>query len=71
MKLKIVKTGLKIILSGAAIYYVATSLDFMLIKEAVLSSSPLLLIAALVLYTLSQIAAAYRLNCFFREEPVG
>lgn len=70
MNLKIAKTGLKIILSGAAIYYVATSLDFKLIREAVSSSSPLLLFVALLLYTLSQIAAAYRLNCLFRKVPI-
>jgi uncharacterized membrane protein YbhN (UPF0104 family) len=67
---KTVRTILKVALSAAAIYYVATSLDFCLIKEAILSSRPALLVAALVLYAASQVAAAYRLNRLFRQVPL-
>ncbi len=67
MKNKNLKIILKIILSVAALYYVATSLDFFLIKEAIESARPGFLILALMLYAMSQIAAAIRLNCFFRQ----
>lgn len=70
MRNKIIKTSLKLVLSGAAIYYVVTSIDFLLIREAILSASPPLLVAALVFYTLSQFAAAFRLGCFFRYVPL-
>lgn len=71
MRNKIIKTSLKVVLSGAAIYYVVTGIDFLLIREAIVSASPLLLLAALVFYTLSQFAAAFRLGCFFKYVPLN
>lgn len=70
MKNKTVRIILKIALSCAAIYYVGTSLDFLLIKEAILSARPGFLFLALLLFIFSQIAAAFRLNRLFKQIPL-
>ncbi len=70
MSKKIILTILKVVLSSVAIYYVATTLDFPLIKEAFLSARHGLLLIALLLYSLSQFAAVIRLNHLFRQIPL-
>lgn len=71
MRKKVIINILKIALSSAAIYYVATSLDFPLIKESIISARYSLMFVALFLYSLSQLAGVIRLNHFFKKIPLN
>jgi len=64
---KTLKLLIKIVVSGLAIYYVASKLDFKEMITAFKSVSIGLLLIALITYTLSQYFAAERLNCLFRK----
>jgi len=64
---RLFKLLIKIVVSGIAIYYVASKLDFREMITAITSVKIGLLSIALLTYTLSQFFAAERLNCLFRK----
>ena len=64
---KHLKLILKILISGGAVYYVASKLDFHLIWETIKSAKIGLLLIALLFYTGSQFVGASRLNNLFRK----
>ena len=67
MNNKTIKLILKITISGIAVYYVASKLDFHMIWNTMKSAKISLLLVALLFYALSQFVAASRLNCLFRR----
>jgi uncharacterized membrane protein YbhN (UPF0104 family) len=62
---KTVKLILKIAVSGVAVYFVLSKLDYKDIAAAVKKADFILLLFALAVYAFSQIIAASRLNCLF------
>ena len=64
---KHIKLALKIIVSGVAIYYVVSKLDFQLIITVIKSAKIWLMSVALFFYVLSLLFAAERLNFLFRK----
>jgi uncharacterized membrane protein YbhN (UPF0104 family) len=61
------KTLLKIGITSLALYWVSTKVDFADVKEALLDSNPLFLLAAFVCYAISQMLSAWRLNSYFQK----
>jgi uncharacterized membrane protein YbhN (UPF0104 family) len=64
---KWIKLLLKILISGVAIYYILSKLDFSLIITTIKSVKIELIIVALFIYVISILFAAERLNCLFRK----
>ena len=64
---KYLKLGIKIAVSSVAIYYVASKLNFREIAVTIKYAEIWLLFPALIIYALSQMLAADRLNCLFRR----
>ena len=64
---KHIKLAIKIIVSGLAIYYVLSKLDFQLITTAIKSAKIWLMSVSLFFYALSLLFAAERLNFLFRK----
>lgn len=67
---KYVKLALKLIFTATALYLVFTKIDFRLVIDIYKSSNLLLIFAALLLFILSQLLSAFRLNTFFRRIDV-
>lgn len=68
MKLKInktVQTVIKILLSLAALFFVFSKIDFPEVVEIYKNSSAFLILIALLLFALSKLIAAFRLNRYF------
>lgn len=61
---------LKIVISGFALYYVFTHINLPDIAEKVSTSNPFYLIAALLVYALSQLVSAFRLKVLFKYVPI-
>ena len=61
---------LKIAVSGIALYYVFTHIDLQAIAEKVSTSNPYSLLAALIVYALSQLVSAFRLKVLFKYVPI-
>ncbi len=68
--IKYLKLAAKIILSGAILWYISTKIDIEQIGGAMHRARPEWLFLALLIYSVSQIAAAFRLNTLFRLMPV-
>jgi uncharacterized membrane protein YbhN (UPF0104 family) len=64
------KLILKIVISGGAIFFIASKMDVGKVWEELKSIHPLFLILAIVLYALSQIMSSLRLNTMFRALPL-
>ncbi|MEQ8240505.1 MAG: lysylphosphatidylglycerol synthase transmembrane domain-containing protein [Cyclobacteriaceae bacterium] len=67
---KVLKTLLKISISGLALYFVFSKIKWSDVSELLFSSNVLLLLLALVFFVLSKILSAYRLLGFFRCIPI-
>lgn len=63
-------TALKILISAALIYFIFTKLNVTEVFETVKKANPLYLVFALVLFVISKIIAAFRLNLYFHELKV-
>jgi uncharacterized membrane protein YbhN (UPF0104 family) len=63
-------TLLKIVISAALIYFIFTKLNATEVLETIKKANPFYLIFALVLFVLSKILAAFRLNLYFHEIKV-
>lgn len=73
MKIKIskpLKTAFKIILSAAALFFVFTKIEIEEVLAIYKNSNLLYLVIAILLFTLSKLIAAFRLNRFFRAVGV-
>ncbi len=64
------KLALKILLSGAAIYYVSRKIDFGEVWHAIQNADDLYLVIAFLLYVLAVLFSTYRLNTIFRALPL-
>lgn len=67
---KILTNILKVVVSCLAVYYVVSRIDIAEIMEKVRSADLLLLLAALAAYTISQLAASFRLRNLFNLVPI-
>ena len=63
-------TALKLLISAALIYFIFTKLNVADVLETVRKANPFYLVLALVLFTISKIIAALRLNGYFHELQV-
>jgi glycosyltransferase 2 family protein len=61
---------LKIVISGGAIFFVASKLNLARVWEELKDTHPLFLIMAITLYALSQVISSLRLNTMFRALPL-
>jgi uncharacterized membrane protein YbhN (UPF0104 family) len=68
--IKYLKLAAKILLSGAILWYVASKIDVAQIGSAMKRASLGWLLMALLIYSVSQVAAAFRLNTVFRLIPI-
>jgi len=64
---KLLKLLLKIVVSGLAVYYVVSKLEFNEMITTIKSATIWLLPVALMIYAGSQYFAAERLNCLFKR----
>lgn len=60
-------TALKILISAALIYFIFNKLNIAEVFETVKTANPFYLFIALVLFVISKIIAAFRLNLYFHE----
>lgn len=60
-------TVLKVVISAALIYFIFTKIDFAEVLEVIKKSNPFYLFLALVLFVLSKVLNAFRLNLYFHE----
>jgi hypothetical protein len=67
---KYVKTALKIILTGGALYFVFTKIDLREVLKLYGSANPAWLTAAVILFAGSKVISAYRLNLYFRNSGI-
>lgn len=67
----IIKLVAKIALSGGALYYVLSHINLKEIGDQVQTASIFLLVSSLLVYALSQVAAATRLLKLFRQVPIA
>jgi len=67
---KVLKTLLKVSISGLALYFVFSKIKWSEVSELLFSSNILLLLLALLFFILSKILSAYRLIGFFRCIPL-
>ncbi|MFS4494627.1 lysylphosphatidylglycerol synthase transmembrane domain-containing protein [Maribacter sp. 2308TA10-17] len=63
-------TLLKIVISAALIYFIFTKLNVAEVLETVKKANPFYLVLALLLFVVSKIVAAFRLNLYFHELKV-
>ena len=68
---RIVKLILKLAVTALALYFVFTRISFSEVIDLLLSSNIVYLLIALLLFALSKLIAAYRLNIFFRNIEIG
>jgi uncharacterized membrane protein YbhN (UPF0104 family) len=68
--IKYLKLAAKITLSAAILWYISTKIDLTQIGSAMRRAKPEWLVAALLIYTFSQVAASFRLNTLFRLIPI-
>ncbi len=68
--IKYLKLAAKILLSGVILWYVASKIDVVQIGSAMKRASFGWLLLALLIYSASQVAAAFRLNTLFRLIPI-
>lgn len=61
---KYLKLTAKIALSGAILWYISTKIDLTQIGAAMRRANSGWLFVALLIYTVSQVAASFRLNTF-------
>jgi hypothetical protein len=61
----------KIFISGAILWYIISKIDIEEIGKAIAKANIQLLFVALLIYVISQVAAAFRLNTLFRLMPVN
>ncbi|WP_462317879.1 lysylphosphatidylglycerol synthase transmembrane domain-containing protein [Marinilabilia sp.] len=64
------KLIIKILISGVAIYFIASKMDLSLVLKELAAIHPLFLITAVSLYMLSQIISSQRLNTLFKALPL-
>ncbi len=64
---RLITTILKFVLTGAALYFVFTRIEFSNVLGLIGKSNLLYLLLALILFTASKAIAAFRLNIFFRR----
>jgi glycosyltransferase 2 family protein len=69
-KKSLINLLLKIVISGFALYYVFSRINLHDIAEKVSNSNPFYLIAALLVYALSQLVSAFRLKVLFKYVPI-
>ena len=60
-------TTLKVLISAILIYFIVTKIDVEEIKNILLKSNPLYIVLAFILFILSKIIAAIRLNLYFHQ----
>ena len=60
-------TTLKVLISAILIYFIVTKIDVEEIKNILLKSNPLYIVLASILFILSKIIAAIRLNLYFHQ----
>lgn len=68
--IKYLKLAAKIALSAAILWYISTKIDLTQIGTAMRRANPGWLFIALLIYTVSQVAASFRLNTLFRLMPI-
>ena len=64
---KLVKLLIKILITIVCFWYISKKIDFSQALKALQNANPLFLFFAVLLYILSKIIAAYRLNIYFRN----
>lgn len=69
-KKSLINLLLKIVISGFALYYVFSHINLNDIAERVSASNPFYLLAALLVYALSQLVSAFRLKMLFNYVPI-
>ncbi|BFP42596.1 lysylphosphatidylglycerol synthase transmembrane domain-containing protein [Flavobacteriaceae bacterium GF1] len=62
---KLLTTALKVVISAVLIYFIFTKIDFREVVNVLKTANPLWLIAAFLLFVLSKILNALRLNLYF------
>ncbi len=67
---KTATTALKIVFSAVLLYFVLSKIDFTQVKNSLSQVDSTYLIAALLLFLLSKVVAAYRLNLYFHAIKV-
>ncbi len=67
---KFIQITAKLLISGAALYYVLHKTDVHSLKSLILQSNFLLMISAAGLFVVSKLISAYRLNNFFRAVEI-
>jgi len=65
------KAALRIGLSGLALYFVFRQIDFQLFTDLLRSATPLWLVVAVILYAVSKVVSAFRLNQYFRANEIS
>ncbi|PWD98170.1 lysylphosphatidylglycerol synthase transmembrane domain-containing protein [Marinilabilia rubra] len=60
----------KILVSGVAIYFIASKMDLSIVLKELTAIHPFFLITAVTLYMLSQIISSHRLNTLFKALPL-
>lgn len=69
-KKSLINLLIKIVISGFALYYVFTHINLQDIAEKVSTSNPYFLVAALLVYALSQLVSSFRLKVLFKFVPI-
>ncbi|PWE01144.1 lysylphosphatidylglycerol synthase transmembrane domain-containing protein [Marinilabilia rubra] len=67
---KTLKLVAKIVLSAAILWYISTKIDVAAIGRAIARANVWWLVLALFIYSVSQVAASFRLNTLFRLIPI-
>lgn len=67
---KYLQVALRLLISGAALYYVLSKTDLNSLGALLRNSNPFLLVVALVFFSLSKVMSAYRLNVFLRADEI-
>ncbi|MBZ4676905.1 MAG: lysylphosphatidylglycerol synthetase [Anaerophaga sp.] len=69
--IKTIKLIAKIFISAGILWYITSKIDIEEIGKSIARANILLLLVALLIYVVSQVAAAFRLNTLFRLMPVN
>lgn len=68
---KTLKLSAKIVLSAAILWYISSKIDVTEIGRAIARTNKWWVLLALLIYSISQVAASFRLNTLFRLIPVN
>src|SRR5438874_4643749 len=66
-KIKWLKLLIKIVITAACLWYVSTKIDLRQLTQTFLHANWFFLVAAVILYMISKVIAALRLNIYFKN----